>query len=240
MEVLALIAASLFTAGFIMGVSGFGFAIVAIGMMSFFMPLGDVVALIFVYSLPINLILLFQLRSHIALGRVWPQIAAFLPGVIIGAILFLNTSEGFLKQLVGGILILFSTWTLWNRRQQPLSSRLAAPFAGFLAGILGGAVYMPGPPIIVYNTLVMRDRFTFKADVQVFFFFTNFLLLGVFIYCGLFARVNLLRSALFLPIVAGGLGVGTMLFTRVNNETFKKIIAVLLGLMGVILIAIHA
>jgi uncharacterized membrane protein YfcA len=240
MELALLIAGSLFVAGFIMGISGFGFAIVAIGMMSFFLPLNQTVALIFVYALPINLVLLYQLRAHVAVRRVWPQVVAFLPGMIIGAFLFLHVEEAVLKQIVGIILILFAIWSLWNRKPpQPASSLLFAQGAGFLAGILGGAVYMPGPPIIVYNTMTMRDRFQFKADLQTFFVFTNGLLLFVFLYCGLFEHVNFLRSLSFAPAAGVGLAVGTALFTRVDNDTFKKIISVLLGVMGVILIVVN-
>lgn len=240
MENLHWIGVSLFVAGFVMGISGFGFAIVAIGMMSFFWPIPNTVALIFIYSLPINTILLFQLRQNIVLRRVLPQVVAAIPGAAVGAVLFLHAEEALLKQMVGVVLMLFAAWSLLQRSRLKITSRFFSPLAGFLAGVLGGAVYMPGPPIIVYNTLAREDRYAFKADTQLFFFFTNFILLCVFLYCGLQKNLNLQRSLLFSPIAIGGLLAGSALFSKIDNALFKKIILALLGLMGVILFFVNA
>ena len=239
MEVPFLIAASLFLAGFVMGVSGFGFAIMAIGMMSFFWPIPKTVALIFVYSLPINMVLLFQLRNHIVVRRILLQVVAFIPGAVIGAFVFLNVREALLKQIVGAVLIVFGFWSLQRKTRLIPKSRFLGGLAGFLAGVLGGAVYMPGPPMIVYQTMTETDRFRFKTDLQLFFFFTNFILLAAFLYCGLDQNIDLLRSLLFSPFAVFGLLGGSFLFQRLNNETFKQICSILVGVIGVILFLIH-
>ena len=232
-----LIAVSVFISSFIMGFSGFGFAIVAISLMSFCMPIREIIPFIFIYNMLVNLVLLIQLRAHFNMNRVGLQIFGFMPGALIGIICLSHMRDITLKYVVGYTLIAFSIWSLMNRNIKiGIHKRFWSGLSGFAAGILGGAVYMPGPPVIIYNSLTRKNRFEFKVDLQVFFLLANLYLFGAYMYLGLFSIRLLLANMFFSPFIMAGFGIGVLAFFKIKDIEFKKYTEVLLGVMGILLV----
>ena len=143
---------ALILSSFVMGLTGFGFAMAAISIMSLIAPLKNIIAFIFPYNVVMNVFLILRLHRHISLKRVYVQLLCFFPGAVIGSYFLINWPDDVLKMFVGITLILFCLVS----SKRPLSS-VASPrnvwagLSGFAGGILGGALYMPGPPVIMYH-----------------------------------------------------------------------------------------
>ncbi len=237
MENTVLIGAILVFSSLIMGFSGFGFAIVAISFLSFFWSIKETVPFILTYNMAINLILLIQLRSYIKIKRVMLQIIGFMPGALLGVFFLTNMSDPVLKFGVGAILISFSLWSVLNNKASITAERKSwSCLAGFLSGILGGAVYMPGPPVIIYNTWTHNNKFIFKVNLQVFFLLTNLYLLSWYICLGLFTSRILIMNLYFSPLILVGIGLGIYVFRMIQDRTFDKFICGLLFIMGTLLL----
>ena len=229
---------SLAIASLLMGLSGFGFAIVAISMMSFVWPIKQIVPFLFVYSLFINLALLAQLWPHVRLRRIALQAAAFAPGALAGVYGLNHLPDGVLKLLIGLVLSGFALYSLLaampGPSRRPWGWHL---LAGGVSGLLGGGVYMAGPPVIILNRLIHADRFAFKADLQLFFLLSNLYLAGAYGALGLFSGALLRLNLYFTPVVLVALWGGVRWCRSISESRFRGIADTLLLVMGALLIA---
>ena len=235
---LSVVVLSLAGASLIMGLTGFGFAIVAISLVSFVWPVKQIVPFLFVYNVAINLTLMVQLWPHVRLRRVAPQVIGFVPGALAGLYGLYRLPDTVLKLVIGLVLAGFALWSLLTsaRKKDPLHWGWHA-LAGATSGVLGGAVYMAGPPVIILNTLTHKERFAFKADLQTFFLISNFYLLIAYSALDLFTW-PLLRMNLYLaPFMLLGLWAGTRLCRSISDARFQNIAYGLLLIMGALLIA---
>lgn len=229
---------SLAAASLLMGLTGFGFAIVAISLMSFVWPVKQIIPFLFVYNIVINLIFLFQLRQYIQLRNVTPQIIGFAPGALAGLYGLYSLPDTALKIIIGLVLIGFSLWAFSTaiKAIAPLHWVWHAA-AGAIAGVLGGAVYMAGPPIIILNTLTHENRLAFKADLQVFFLISNLYLLLAYRALDLFTWSLLRLNLYFAPVMLIGMYIGTRLCSSLPDKSFRNIAYGLLLIMGGLLVA---
>ena len=228
---------SIILASLLMGLAGFGFAIVAISLMSFVWPVRQIVPFLFVYNVCINVVLLIHLREHIRASRVWPQLAGFVPGALLGLVVLKQAPDNALKLLIGLTLSAFALWSLWEGFEIKKSlSRKWGLAAGVLGGILGGSVYMAGPPVILLNTLTHKDRFAFKADLQTYFLFSNLFLFCAYGSMGLFSGELLKINLMMAPLMLGGLAAGSVICGHVSDQRFKRIAHGLILIMGCLLV----
>ena len=106
-----------------------------------------------------------------------------------------------------------------------------------LAGVIGGAVGTPGPPVVLYATTQGWGPRTIKANLQAFFVVNQVVILAGYGWAGLLTdEVWRLAAVFALPAVAGvALGVG--LFDRVDAVRFRRIVFALLFVSGLTLLA---
>jgi|GEM_PF-291885 len=237
LTVFAAVGISLALASLLMGLTGFGFAIVAISLMSFVWPVKQIIPFLFVYNLAINLIFLLQLRSHVHFRRVTPQIVGFLPGALAGLYGLYRLPDTTLKLIIGLVLMAFALWAcvFTLQKNTSLNWRWHA-VAGATAGVLGGAVYMAGPPVIILNTLTNGNRLAFKADLQVFFLVSNLYLLFAYRMLDLFTWPLLRLNLYFAPVMLIGIYAGSRLCHSMPDKTFRKFTSALLLIMGGLLV----
>ncbi len=236
---LAVVIITLFLASILMGLFGFGFTMVAIPLLSFIWPIRQIIPLLFVYTVMINIILLIQLRSHIRLRRIWPQLGGFVPSVSLGLAALSRFPDAVLKLIIGVTLCGFALWSI-TKGSSILQKRRVhwgwGVTAGGLSGILGGAVYMPGPPVIVLNTVIHSDRYGFKADLQAFFLIANLCLLLAYQAMGLFSWTLLRLNICMAPFVLLGVWCGAMVCQNVSDGRFKGIANGFLFILALLLI----
>ncbi|MCJ8499657.1 sulfite exporter TauE/SafE family protein [Desulfatitalea alkaliphila] len=234
---LIVVAGALVLASLLMGLTGFGFAIVAVSLISFVWPVRQIVPFLFVYNVVINLVLLAQLRNHVHPRRIAVQMAGFVPGALLGLYALIQLPDTLLKLVIGITLMGFALWSL--ARTDGVRGELHWAWngsAGVVSGLLGGAIYMAGPPIIVLNALTHMDRFAFKADLQAFFLLSNLYLAVAYGSMGLFSW-SLFRLNIYLaPLMLAGVAAGSLICRRISNQRFQGLAHLLLMVMGIILV----
>ena len=100
----------------------------------------------------------------------------------------------------------------------------------------GGAVGTPGPPAVLYATTQGWSPKTIKANLQAFFFVNQAVILGGYWWAGLLDREVWRLSASFAVPAAAGTAVGILLFNRVDQPRFRRIVFAVLFGSGVILL----
>jgi hypothetical protein len=119
---------------------------------------------------------------------------------------------------------------------QRLTGRFWRWAAGGAAGIIGGAVGTPGPPVILYVTAQGWSPRTIKANLQAFLIVNQSVILAGYWWAGLLtAEVGLFALAFAVP-AAVGLVLGMRLFDRVDHVRFRKIVFALLFVSGLALL----
>lgn len=233
METIVITMAALFVSSFVMGLTGFGFVMVGVSIMSFVLPIKTVIPFIFPYNVVMNVVLIWRLKSYLSVSRVLPQLTLFAPGAIVGSLLLIHWADNTLKIMVGITLTVFCLWSLIQPEvPSDRTSTLWSGLTGFAGGVLGGALYMPGPPVIMYNTAIALDRFQFKVDLQFYFLFANGLLLAIYAYLGLFSLDTLKLTLYYSPCITVGMVVGMLIFRLISNRIFKTTSILLLGCLG--------
>ena len=168
--------------------------------------------------------------------KVWPLILASFVGVPLGIFLLRRADEELAFAILGIILVGYALYALSGLRLPELKGRAWAYGTGFLGGLLGGAYNTPGPPIIVYASCKQWEPDVFKGNLQTFFIQNSIIVLIGHWVGGSFTSNILSLFTQGLPWLLVGLLAGLSMDRWINPELFRKIVLVLLVVMGLRLI----
>jgi len=107
---------------------------------------------------------------------------------------------------------------------------------GFGGGFFGGLFAAGGPPLVVYTVNKLDDSKKVRATIIGGLGIINFLRAPLLVGGNILTKEILLSSLYLLPFFFLSLYLGQKLYSKLNEETFKKILLVLLGLVGIDLI----
>jgi uncharacterized membrane protein YfcA len=141
-----------------------------------------------------------------------------------------------LNRLIGLMLVLVVVLEFAGRLPRRLAGRGWDLGAGVLSGLIGGAVGLPGPPVVIYAATQDWGPRTFKANLQAFFIVNqSVIVIGYWVAGLLSAEVVRLTASYFVP-AAIGTAIGMALFNHVDAVRFRRIVFVLLLVAGVLLL----
>lgn len=72
------------TVAAVQGAAGFGFGLVAVGLLGSLLPIKDASVTLVLASLALNCFIFYRLRSHFRWKRDWPMVISALVGVPLG------------------------------------------------------------------------------------------------------------------------------------------------------------
>jgi uncharacterized membrane protein YfcA len=232
----ALIIAVVLVAAFLQSLSGFGFAIIVMPLLTLLLGLRTAAPLVALAGLTVYTINLVRYRRAINAGEVLRLAAASVLGVLLGIWVLTAVNETLVERLLGLILAFYATYTLVRpSRAQPLSPRWVYP-AGFLAGCLGGAYNTPGPPVIVYGTLRKWPKDEFRAVLQALFFVNAVLVVASHAVTGHLTAQVLVFYLYALPALAAGILIGSRVDTKVDRDRFRTLVTVMILVLGLSLV----
>ncbi len=221
---------------FTQSVSGFGFALVSMPIITPLLGLRLSAPLVALLGLTAEITLLIYFRQSLTLGEMGALVAASLAGTVVGVTALRAVPETVLLPVLGWVLVAYSLYNLLRLRLPRLRSPLWAWILGGLAGALGGAYNTSGPPVILYGHARRWQPEQFKGNLQGFFFINNiFVLVGHAVSGNLTPLVWRTYFGV-LPAVALGLFGGLRLGRRLDAARFRTLVVGLLGLLGVRLI----
>ncbi len=163
------VAAVLFLATVIRSAFGFGEALVAVPLLALAIPVEVAAPVAVLVSVTVALIVVLQdWRSIHIRSAVWLVLPTLL-GIPLGLMVLKSVPESVVKALLAAVIMGFSAWSLVPRAHFELANDRFAWLFGFLAGILGGAYGMNGPPLAVYGSLRRWAPANFRATLQGYF-----------------------------------------------------------------------
>ncbi len=228
----ALVLAAVSLAGFVQGMTGFGFGLVAMALLPLLLDIESTANLVLLLNTLATGGMLFVYRKHYA----WPMgrglILGCCCGVPLGYYVLVTAPHRLLLQSLGVILIAFAANDLLGRdRGRKLAASLGFPL-GLVSGGLGGALNVGGPPAIAYVYAQPWTKEQIVAVLQVAFvsaILVRLLLGGV---GGSFSGPLLTLLVWAVGPVLASLCLGARFLQRVPQQQLKTGVFVFLGLMG--------
>lgn len=236
MTIELIIVITTFGAAFVQGVSGFGFALVAMPILSGLTSIQTAAPLVALTTLTNNLILCIYYRQSFDRTVVTNLLLGSVLGIPIGFLALDYIPTALMLIVLGVIIVTYSLYSLVSPVVPVLKSKLWAYGAGFLSGILLGSFNLPGPPIILYGSSQRWSQEKFKGNLTSFFWVSVAI---VVVGHGFQNRISEEIIRQFLMAIPGfilGLFLGVVLAKKFDPNIFRKVITILLSIIGVRLI----
>jgi uncharacterized protein len=232
-----LVLAVIFLATFIRSAFGFGEALVAVPLLALLMPVEVAAPVAVLVSITIAAIAIAQDWRKIHVRSAGWLLLATLVGTPIGLLLLVHVPARIVKAILAVIIIAFSIYSLGRHRSQAhLTNDRWAWLFGFIAGILGGAYGMNGPPLVVYGALRRWSPQHFRATLQGYFFPASIAVMIGYWLAGLWISAVTHYYLVSLPVVLIGTFVGRAANHRMTGRRFFLYIYVGLIVIGTVLL----
>ncbi|MCF7792821.1 MAG: sulfite exporter TauE/SafE family protein [Candidatus Cloacimonetes bacterium] len=220
--------------GMLQGLSGFGFSILAVPLITLIIPPRTAVPILMLYSIIINLVVLYSTRKSVDLKKIWILLAAGIVGLPFGAHLLVILDSSILKIFIGGVIIVFGLLLLMGYRKTLKHEKITMIPIGIFSGLLSGSISISGPPIIIFLANQDLGKHSFRGNLAIYFFLLNIFTIPVFWLNGLFTEDVMHYSLRFLPGLLVGVILGNLFSHKVQEQHFRKFTLVLLLIMGVL------
>jgi uncharacterized membrane protein YfcA len=225
-------------AGFVQGLSGFAFGLVAMTFWVWVITPQLAGPLVVFGSLVGQLLSLASLRRNIDGRRLFPFILGGCVGTPIGVWLLHLVDQTVFKLTVGLILVVYCPLLLFLRNVPRISAggRAADGGVGVIGGVMGGLGGLTGPAPTLWCALRGWSRDEQRAVFQTFSLCMQALTLTIYATTGLITRDTLRLFAIVAPALIIPTLLGVRLYARFSEAGFRRLILVLLSLSGAVLL----
>ncbi len=218
-------------AGFVQGLTSFGFALISMPLLVKLIPMQQAVPVVVALSLFTNVAVLYSSRKHIRIKQIWPLLAASLLAAPLGTYALLYVPANALK-LGAGLLVAVVSILMLSGKSFPLG-RLAYVPVGAVSGFLNGSISMSGPPVALFLTNQGLDKMTFRANITAYALILNIITIGTYAYEGLLNETAMKTVGWAVPALIIGVVIGIKAVGRLNDKLFKTIALWLILITGI-------
>jgi uncharacterized protein len=221
--------------GFVSGLTGFGTALMALGIWLYVVPASVAVPLVLICSVGAQLWTLPAMWKLLDFRLAWPFVAGGLLGMPIGAALVSRADPEIFKLSVGVMLLVFPAALYFVRSNLSLSfgGRAADATVGFAGGILGGLAGLSGPLPILWASVRGWSKDQRRGVFQIF----NGVVLGAALFLqiasGFVAGAVFWLALLVLPGTFLGAWIGARTYRALSDRNFYDLVLGLLFISGV-------
>ncbi|MGI9488468.1 MAG: sulfite exporter TauE/SafE family protein [Geminicoccaceae bacterium] len=224
--------------GFINGLAGFGTALFALGWWLQVMPPPAAVALAIAMSLISGVQGVWLVRRSIEPKRLIRFVLPALIGIPIGVLLLDHIDAALLKVIVATFLLAYGAFFAFRRNLPDL--KRPTPFldraVGFLGGFFGAVAGLSGALPTVWLSLRPWPKTERRALLQPF----NMVVLGLaalrLAIKGIYDSNLLLAIAIATPATLLSAQAGFLIFKRMNDADFRRLLIFLMLASGVVLL----
>jgi len=228
-----------FLGGFTQGLAGFGSTLVALPLLAMAMDMRLALPVCTTLAVGLNVALTSRLRLHIRKDALALLLCATIPGIPLGVSVLRAVPGHWLKGILA-LAILAFVFHSWRSGHGacPVTApgRIWGVAAGFLAGCLGGAIGINGPPIVAWMCRQGYDRNALRGTLTAFFLLAGCGVVATQAVAGLVTPAVLWRAAVAVPALLAGMAAGMALCGRISEAAFQRVVLGLLALTGVVLL----
>ncbi|MDB6125924.1 MAG: putative rane transporter protein [Pedosphaera sp.] len=233
------IALTLVIAGFVQGLTGFGFGLVSMSLLPLALDLKQAATIATIYGLLVTVGTFFQHYREFnwRLGATFYFSSCI--GVPIGVYCLERTSESILLRVLGTMMLIFAAREFFMRQKlQPISQAVSVPF-GLFSGSLSGAFNLGGIPTAAYAYAHPWTQGQIMAFLQVVI--TSSCILRLFCYgrVGYFKEFSwgfaaVVALPLFIAMISGH-----YCMRRIDPKRMRQAVFLFIAVFGVYYLLIH-
>ena len=225
-------------AGFVQGLSGFAFGMVAMSFWAWALEPRLAATLSVFGALVGQILAAVTVRRGFDWRLLLPFVAGGLVGIPIGVMLLPHLDMAWFKAVLGGLLVLWCPVMLLSRHLPTISAgRLADAVVGLAGGVLGGIGGFTGTVPTLWCTLRGYPKDTQRTVIQNFNLSMLLVIMGTYLATGIVTRDMLPMFAIVAPAMLVPTLLGTRLYIGISEARFRQIVLSLLTASGVALLA---
>lgn len=228
----------LLLASFIQGLTGFGFSLLAIPLLTLVIGVKNAVTLGVICGICVTFYNVWTLRAHFTFGSIKELVIGSLLGIPLGSYYLRETHSGAVRTLLGIVILVFVLFSMLSLPRLRSLNRLWGYFFGIAAGICGGAVSVSGPPVLIYSYIKDWNKEEFKGTIAAYFFVTGILIFASHLLTGSTNSTTLLRFIWLSPFLVLGAFSGHYFFNRIDSKVFRRIILGILLILGILMLVL--
>lgn len=231
--------AAVFLATLIRSAFGFGEALIAVPLLALFIPLKIAAPLAVLVSITIAGVIVAQDWKKIHFRSTAWLVGATLFGIPLGLWLLTSSHQRGVKIGLGSLIVAFSIYSVIGKRPPELHRDSFAWLlgCGFIAGILGGAYGMNGPPLVIYGSMRRWSAQHFRATLQGYFLPASTVGTIGYWLAGLWIRPVTQYYFVSLVAIFPAVVLGRIINHRLSGGAFLRYVYAGLAVIGVLLIA---
>lgn len=226
---LALVAAAVFAGALINALSGFGFALMSVPLMTVAVGPKEAVVLSSIMGLVSNSTVLWHSRGDVDRPVATRLLAGSLLGMPLGVVALTRLPERPLEVMIA-VAVLTAVVLLASGVRLTSAGPLTDAAAGFLSGTFNTSIGIGGPPVVMLLAGRGLPKAVFRSTAVTVFAIAGAVALALFGLAGRFDRQVLVTAVVALPALPLGLVVGDRVHHRVPEERFGHLV---LGLLAV-------
>jgi uncharacterized protein len=222
-----------FFATFIRSTFGFGEGLIAVPLLALTIPIGIAAPLVVLLSITIAAVVVAQDWQKIHLRSTGWLLGPTFLGIPLGIVLLTSAHQHLVKAALAIVIVTFSGYALLGSRPPELQhdSRPWLLGCGFLAGVLGGAYGVNGPPLVFYGAMRRWSPQHFRATLQGYFLPASLVAMVGYWFAGLWVPAVTHYYLLSLPVALPAIFLGRVANHRLRGEAFLRWVHY--GLVGV-------
>lgn len=228
----------LFFATLIRSTFGFGEALIAVPLLALSIPIEVAAPLAVLLSIMIASVVVVQdwRKIHVR-STVWLLAPTFV-GIPFGIALLTSVHQQLVKGVLALVIIAFSGYFLLGKKPHQLDNdnRTWLLGCGFLAGVLGGAYGMNGPPLVIYGAMRRWSPQHFRATLQGYFLPASVVAMAGYWLKGLWVPTVTHYFLISLAVVLPAIFIGRVINHRLRGDVFLKYVHAGLVCVGAVLL----
>lgn len=226
-------------AGFVQGLSGFAFGMVAMSFWAWALEPRLAATLAVFGALTGQILAAATVRRGFDWRRLLPFVAGGLAGIPLGVALLPHLDMHWFKALLGTLLVVWCPAMLLSPRLPRISAggRLADGAVGLAGGIMGGIGGFTGALPTLWCTLRGYEKDAQRAVIQNFNLSMLAATMATYLATGVVTRQMLPLFAIVAPAMLVPTLLGTRLYIGISEARFRQIVLGLLTASGVALLA---
>ena len=239
MELILFVIAGAVVAGFVQGLSGFGFSMTAMALWAWTLEPRLAAVLAVFGSLAGQIVAAVTVRRGFDLARLLPFVLGGLAGLPVGIWLLPQLDATLFKALLGGMLVIVCPLLFFADRLPRIThgGRAADALSGVGGGVLGGLGGFTGVVPTLWCTLRGYEKDVQRSVIQNFNLATLAATFVGYLATGVIRREDLTLFAIVAPAMLIPSLLGARLYIGISEAAFRKVVLGLLSVSGVAMLA---
>lgn len=238
MDAVWIVAIGAAVAGFVQGLSGFAFGMVAMSFWAWVLDPRLAAALAVFGALTGQLLAVFSVRRGFNWALLWPFLLGGLAGIPLGVLVLPHLDMDWFKAVLGALLALWCPVMLMAQRLPRIGgNRWGDGAVGLAGGVLGGIGGFAGSVPTLWCTLRGFNKDTQRAVIQNFNLSMLAVTMAIYLASGIVTRDMAPMFAVVAPAMLIPTLLGTRLYIGISDVTFRRVVLGLLTCSGLTLLA---